>query len=96
MKVLQSKKCGSGSEVIFPTNRSKPTPNLAKYQEKSDLSTFLFLLRKLLFLSLLNDNGAGGQFNIIHRLMTIVMVSMVVVGIVLMFHSKTSLKIIFI
>ena len=58
MKVLQSKKCGSSSEVIFPTNRGKPTPNLAKYQEKSDLSTFLFLLRKLLFLSLINDNGA--------------------------------------
>ncbi len=43
MKVLQSEKCGFSSEVIFPTNRGKPTPNLAKYQEKSDLSTFLFL-----------------------------------------------------
>ena len=55
MKVLQSKKCGSGSEVIFPTNRSKPTPNLAKYQEKSDLSTFLFLLIEKITISFTNQ-----------------------------------------
>ena len=57
MKVLQSEKCEFSSEVIFPTNRREPTPNLAKYQEKSNLSAF-FLLRKLLFLPLINDNVA--------------------------------------
>ena len=43
MKVLQSEKCEFSSEVIFLTNRGEPTPNLAKYQEKSNLSAFFYI-----------------------------------------------------